>query len=128
MVEIMLQKEITDKILRAYYTVYNELGYGFSEKIYENAMCKEMGRLGLECSKQLPIKVYYKGEIVGEYFADIIVNELVIVELKACSTLIAEHEHQLLNYLKATDAEVGLLLNFGMQPIFRRKVFMNALK
>ncbi len=124
----MLQKEITDKILRAYYTVYDELGYGFSEKIYENAMCKELARLGLDCSKQLPIKVYYKGEIVGEYFADILVNGSVIVELKACSTLVEEHEHQLLNYLKATDAEVGLLLNFGMQPIFRRKVFMNALK
>ena len=124
----MLHEEITSKILRAYFTVYNELGYGFSEKVYENAMCKEMHLLGLEFSKQLPIKVFYKGEIVGEFFADIVVNNTVIIELKACISLHEDHEHQLMNYLKATDAEVGLLLNFGKKPEFRRKVFSNREK
>jgi GxxExxY protein len=124
----MLYREITDKILRAYFTVYNELGYGFAEKIYENAMYKEMTLLGLDCSRQFPIKVFYKGEIVGEYFADILVNNCVIVELKACDTLHENHEHQLMNYLKATDAEVGLLLNFGRKAEFKRKVFSNSEK
>lgn len=124
----MLHRDITDRILRAYFTVYNELGYGFSEKIYENALCKEMNLLGLACSKQLPIKVFYKGEVVGEYFADILVNSCVIIELKACDSLHENHEHQLMNYLKATDAEVGLLLNFGRKPEFKRKVFSNPEK
>jgi GxxExxY protein len=114
--------EITDKILRGYFNVYNKLGYGFLEKVYEHAMMLELPKFGLECKNQFPIKVYYDLMSVGEYFADILVNNLVIVELKAAENLCEEHEYQLINYLRATDLEVGLLLNFGKTPQFKRKV------
>lgn len=114
--------ELTDLIIKAYYIVYNKLGYGFLERIYENALLIELSKLGLKCIKQKPISVYYDGLIIGEYFADIIVNDVVIIELKAAESLCTEHECQLVNYLKATDIEVGLLLNFGKKPQFKRKV------
>ena len=114
---------LTEKILKAYYNVYNKLGYGFLEKVYENAMIIELLKLDLECKKQKPIDVYYDEKKVGEYFADIIVNDKVIIELKAAESLCYEHECQLVNYLKATEIEVGLLLNFGKEPEFKRKVF-----
>lgn len=124
----LLHKEITDKILKAFYTVYNILGYGFLEKVYENALFIELAKMGLKVMKQLPIKVQYDGQQVGEYFADLFVEDLVIIELKAAEGIIEEHEHQLLNYLKATNIEVGLLLNFGKKPQFKRKVFQNINK
>lgn len=124
----ILHKSVTDKILRAFYNVYSELGYGFAEKCYENAMIHELNLMGVTCEKQLPIKVLYKGKIVGEYFADIVVNEVVIIELKAATSLISEHEVQLLNYLKATNIEIGLLLNFGDRPCFKRLIFTNDKK
>lgn len=91
-------------------------------------MMIELKSLGLQCEKQKQIKVYYKDENVGEYFADIIVEGKVIIELKAAETIIEEHEHQLLNYLKATEIEVGLLLNFGKRPQFKRQIFENTYK
>ncbi len=121
----MIQRELTDKILKAFYRVYNTLGYGFLEKVYENAMLLELRGMGLRCERQRPIKVYYKEHQVGEYFADLIVEECVIIELKAAEGLVEEHEFQLINYLKATEIEVGLLLNFGKKPQFKRKVFTN---
>ena len=124
----LLHKDITDKIIKAFYKVYNELGYGFLEKVYENALFLELTAMGLFCEKQKPIKVYYNGKIVGEYFADIIVNGCVIVELKAAEVLVEEHEFQSINYLKATEIEVGLLLNFGKKPQFKRKLFTNDRK
>ena len=124
----LLYKELTDKILKAFYTVYNILGYGFLEKVYENALKIELTKYGLNVIKQQPIKVHYEGLQVGEYFADLIVDDLIILELKAMEGLVEEHEHQLLNYLKATDKEVGLLLNFGKKPEFRRKIFQNEYK
>jgi GxxExxY protein len=105
----LLLSELTDKILKAFYTVYNVLGYGFLEKVYENAMSIELRKSGLLVTKQQHIKVHYSGEEVGEYFAVLLVENLVIIELKAAEGIIEEHEHQLLNYLKATDKEVGLL-------------------
>lgn len=117
--------ELTDKIIRAFYNVYNELGYGFLEKVYENAMLVEMKDLGLSVEHQCPIEVYYSGVAVGSYTADIIVEGKVIVELKAAETLRVEHECQLINYLRATDLTVGLLLNFGRKPSFKRKVWSN---
>lgn len=119
---------ITDKIIRAYYTVYNQLGYGFLEKVYENALIIELRKEGLFVERQKPISVYYDNIIVGEYYADLVVDNSVILELKAAEGLIPEHEAQLLNYLKATKIEVGLLLNFGPKAQFRRKVFDNELK
>lgn len=127
MVEL-IHKDITDRILKAFYNVYNTLGFGFLEKIYENALMMELISMGLFCERQKPIKVFYKGSVVGEYFADIIVNNCVILELKAAETLMEEHGFQLLNYLKATEIEVGLLLNFGKKAQFKRKIFSNEEK
>lgn len=121
----LLYKEITDKIIKAFYTVYDVLGYGFLEKVYENAMYCELGDNGLFVESQKLITVYYKNKKVGEYYADLLVNNCVILELKACESLAEEHEFQLINYLKATDIEVGLLLNFGKKPEFKRKIFTN---
>lgn len=115
--------EITEKIIKCFYKVYNNLGYGFLEKVYENAMFIELKSLGLFVEKQKQIIVYYEQKKVGEYYADLIVSESVIIELKAAESLCEEHEFQLINYLNATEIEVGLLLNFGKEPIFKRKVF-----
>lgn len=120
--------EITENIIKAFYIVYNKLGYGFLEKVYENAMIIELQKIGFNVEKQKPIKVNYEGKLIGEYFADIVVEKKVIVELKAAENLCEEHENQLVNYLKATDIEVGLLLNFGKTPKFKRKVFSSDYK
>lgn len=120
--------DLTQLILRAFFKVYNTLGYGFLEKVYENAMHLEITKLGLSCTTQQPIDVYYDTQKVGIYYADLVVNNCVIVELKAASGLAPEHEAQLTNYLKATDIEVGLLLNFGREPQYKRKVFANNRK
>jgi GxxExxY protein len=122
-------KAITEKILHAFFKiVYPQLGYGFLEKVYENAMLIALTSLGLNVQHQVKIVVYFQGQVVGEYFADLLVKGLVIVELKAGSRLLDEHESQLLNYLRATPYEVGLLLNFGPKPDFRRKAFDNSRK
>lgn len=124
----LLHEDITGKVLEAFFNVNHELGYGFLEKVYERAMVIELTELGLHCVAQQPISVYYDGVIVGEYFADLLVEDKVIVELKAAESIRSEHEAQLINYLKATDCEVGLLLNFGKKPEFKRKAFSNHRK
>ena len=124
----MKHSTITQIVLKSFYKVYNTLGYGFLERVYENALLIELRKQGLSARKQESIKVYYEEEVVGDYFADIIVNEKVILELKAAKSLCEEHEAQLINYLKATNIEVGLLLNFGLQPQFERKLFDNEYK
>jgi GxxExxY protein len=121
-------RELTEKIIGVFYNVYNNLGYGFLEKVYENAMMLDFNKEDISVVSQYPIKVLYEGEIVGEYVADILVDGKVIVEIKAVRNLASEHEAQLLNYLKATDKEVGLLLNFGPKPEIKRKVFDNFRK
>jgi GxxExxY protein len=121
-------KEFTELIIKAFYNIYNTLGYGFLEKVYENSMMIELKLLGLNCEKQKPISVFYKNLNVGEYFADIIIENKVIVELKATEGICEEHEAQLLNYLKATEIEVGLLLNFGKKPQFKRLLYENIYK
>ncbi|NTU63896.1 MAG: GxxExxY protein [Chloroflexi bacterium] len=120
--------DITGKIIGAFFKVYNTLGYGFNEKVYENALAIELRKAGLNAVKQQEIVVYYEGEEVGEYRADLMVNEAVIVELKAVRELAEEHEAQLLNYLKATAIEVGLLLNFSTKAEHKRKVYDNDCK
>ncbi|MCL4529609.1 MAG: GxxExxY protein [Chloroflexi bacterium] len=121
--------KITDKILHAFYkVVYPQLGYGFLEKVYENALVIALTEMGLKVQQQVKIIVYFQGKIVGEYSADLLVEDVVIVELKAVSRLLLEHEAQLLNYLRATPYEVGLLLNFGPKPQFIRKAFDNSRK
>ncbi|MCZ2288143.1 MAG: GxxExxY protein [Anaerolineales bacterium] len=122
-------KEITDKILYAFFKiVYPALGFGFLEKVYENAMVIALREMGLKVEQQVKIVVYFAGQVVGEYYADLVVEGCVVVELKAVQNLLDEHDAQLLNYLRATEYEVGLLLNFGPQPRFRRKVFDNERK
>ncbi len=124
----MLHQELTNKIIGAFYKVYNTLGYGFLEKVYENSLKIELKRLNLKVEQQKNIKVVYEGFEVGDYYADLIVEDLVIIELKAAEAICDQHEAQLLNYLKATDIEVGLLLNFGKEAKFVRKVFSNSNK
>jgi len=121
-------KELTDKIIHAFYCMYNELGFGFLENVYQNALYFELQNRGFKVEPQKAIDVYYQTQLVGKYKADLIVDNLIILELKAVDFLVAEHEHQLINYLKATDIEVGLLLNFGMKPEIRRKAFDNERK
>jgi len=118
-------QDLTEKIISAFFKVYNTLGYGFLEKVYENAMVIELRKMGLIVEQQRRINVYYDGIIVGDYFADLIVNELAIAELKASKSLHSENEYQLINYLKATEIEIGLLLNFGEKPEFKRKIYSN---
>ncbi len=108
-----LYKELTSEIIKRFYVVYNILGYGFLEKVYEKALYFELKKADLQVERQKPINVYYETELVGEYFADLLVENKVIIELKASESICEEHENQLINYLKATDIEVGLLLNFG---------------
>lgn len=123
----LIHKELTDGILKTFYSVYNELGYGFLEKVYENAMYLELTDRGFKVEAQKQIKVYYKGAEVGIYYADLVVNDTVILELKAVEYLVEEFEYQLINYLRATEFEIGLLLNFGKKPEFKRKIFTNNL-
>jgi GxxExxY protein len=124
----MLYKETTDKIIKCFFEVYNILGYGFLEKVYENALYDELIRSGLNCERQKKIQVFYKNNQVGEYYADILVENKIILELKAAEAICEEHEFQLINYLKATDLEIGLLLNFGKKPEIKRKIFTNDRK
>jgi len=124
-----MHEEITEIILRCFYKVYNELGYGFLEKVYENAMLIELRKKGLHCIQQAPVRVHYQQDQVGIYFADILVEEKVILELKAGEgSIVIAHELQLMNYLKATEYEVGMILFFGERPSIRRKVFSNSKK
>ena len=121
-------KDVTDLIIRAFYTVYNSLGYGFLEKVYENTMVIELRKLGLKVVPQAPIVVLYDDQEVGQYNADLLAEDAVIVELKATRALASQNEAQLLNYLKATTHEVGLLLNFGPKPEIKRKIYDNERK
>ncbi len=118
----LLHADVTAVILKAFYHVYGTLGYGFLEKVYENAMVLTLRRLGVSVRQQQPTEVFFEGTIVGEYYADLVVSDCVVVELKAAEDVSPAHEAQLLNYLRATDIEVGLLLNFGKRPDFREGV------
>jgi GxxExxY protein len=120
--------ELTGGIIAAFYHVYNHLGYGFLEKVYENALVYELGKRGYKVGQQIPITTWYDGVRVGDYYADIVVNQVVIIEAKTAEHLDLAHEHQLLNYLRATGTEVGLLLNFGPKPEVRRKVYQPTRK
>ena len=124
----LLHKSITDKILKVYYEVYNELGYGFLEKVYQNAMYFDLKSLGYKVAAQKQIKVYFKKQLVGEYYSDLLVEDKVIVELKATQLLMNIHVAQIMNYLKATPIEVGILLNFGEEPDFKRIIYTNDRK
>lgn len=124
-----LQDEaLTQKIIGAYYNVYNILGHGFLESVYVNALYLVLTGMGLHVDRERPITVYFQGKVVGEFRADLVVEGRVIVEVKAVRVLDPAHEAQLLNYLRATEVELGLLMNFGERPEFERLVFSNTRK
>lgn len=123
-----LHKKLSDSILKVYYEVYNQLGYGFLEKVYQNAMFLELKSQGYKVEPQKQIKVYFKNQVVGEYYADLLIDDAIILELKACECLMDAHKAQLINYLKATEIEIGLLLNFGETPEFKRFIYTNDRK
>jgi GxxExxY protein len=124
----LLCADITGPVIEIFFQVYHKLGHGFLEKIYRNAMEIEIRKRGLEVKKNEKIEVRYDGEVIGEYYADLVVNRAVILELKASAALIDQHEAQLLNYLRATRYEVGILMNFGPKPRYKRLVFENRYK
>ncbi len=119
----MLHGELTEKIIACAYTVYNKMGYGYLESVYERCMLIELADVGLNAEAQKPLKVLYKGQIVGDFVADVIVNDTVIVELKSVSKIVKAHEIQLVNYLVSTNKPVGLILNFAKDKVeVKRKV------
>jgi GxxExxY protein len=118
----LLHSDITGQVIKSFYEVYNSLGYGFLEKVYENALAFELRQAGLHIEQQRPITVRYKEIAVGEYFADIYINDSILLELKTAESISAAHEAQILNYLKATGVELGMLLNFGPTPQYKRKI------
>jgi len=124
----MKYREITEKIIGVFYEVYNELGQGFLESVYEQSMAIALCDAGLQVGRQTPITVNFRGHVVGEFRADIVVNNQVIVELKAARAIERAYEAQLMNYLRATNMEIGLLMNFGPKPEFKRFIFDNERK
>ena len=120
--------ELTGRILGAFFELHKELGFGFSEKIYETALEVLLTELGLIVERQKDLFVYFHVRIIGEYKAYMVINGVVLLEIKSVERLIDAHDAQLLNYLKATEVEVGLLLNFGRQAEFRRKIYDNPRK
>lgn len=126
--DVIVPQELIDIILKQFYRIYNDLGYGFLERVYQNALYFALVEQGLKCETEKPIKVYHDGHVVGDYRADLLVEDCVILELKACEELNPAHEAQLINYLKATEIEVGYLLNFGKKAKFSRKVYSNNRK
>ena len=120
--------DITEQIIQAFYTVYDTLGYGFLEKVYENALAIELKKMGFRAAQQRNIRVYYDGQEVGDYFANILVDDQAILKIKAAESLREEDEAELINHLKSTTKEIGLLLNFGKTPEFKEAIFTNKMK
>ena len=118
-----LHEDISKTIIGCFYKVYDELGNGFLESVYEKSLMIEMENSGLNAVNQKNLNVYYRSKLVGDFKADIIVEDKILVEIKAVNKLIAQHEAQLINYLKATGIKVGLLVNFGDKLEFRRRIF-----
>jgi len=119
----LLYENLTNKIINCFYNVHNDLGFGFLEKVYERALIVELENKGIKFQEQRKIKIFYKNQNIGDYIADLIVDDEVIVEIKAVKNLSKIHEAQLVNYLKATKIKIGLLVNFGEKLEFKRKIF-----
>lgn len=128
MTSSLMHSDLTEKIIKTYYEVYNELGGGFLESVYENALLIALHEKGLEASSQVSTPVWFRHQQIGNFFADIVVEGKVILELKAVKKILDAHRAQLINYLRATDIEVGFVLNFGERPEFKRMVFENSRK
>ena len=125
---MLKHEKLTEAIIGIFYDVYNELGYGYLESVYETCMMIALTEAGFQVARQQPIPVWFRGKKVGDYFADLVVNDSIMLELKSCRALDRSHEAQLLHYLKATSAEIGILLNFGERPQFKRLLFDNSRK
>ena len=119
---------ITDQILRVFYDVYNKLGHGFLESVYHRSLVLALRSVGIKVCSKVDIPVWFRGHQVGNFVADLLVEDCVLLELKAARSLDSSHYAQLMNYLKATEIEVGLLLNFGERPEFKRVIFDNLKK
>ena len=128
MEDSLKHRDLTDKIIGTFYEIYNELGFGFLESVYENALLIALTEKGIKVGQQIPIPVWFRGKKIGDFVADLIIGDSVIIELKAVRTIQDAHKAQLLNYLRATEIEVGLLLNFGQRPEFKRLAFDNQRK
>jgi GxxExxY protein len=124
----LLCEDITEPTIGAFYEVHHQLGHGFLESVYERAMVIAIRKRGLRVERQVPVAVYFDGQVVGEYRVDLIVEDRVMVELKAAKALDATHDAQLINCLRATSIEVGLLLHFGIKPAFHRRILSNDRK
>jgi GxxExxY protein len=124
----IIHEELTEKIIGVFYIVYNELGHGFLESVYHKALVLALRQAGLRAEIEVPVPVFFRGQQVGDFSADVVVEDKVLLELKAVRELEPAHEAQLLNYLRGTPIEVGLLMNFGPKPRFRRLVFANDRK
>jgi len=120
---MLKHSELSKKIIAAAYAVHKELGYGFVEKVYKNALAVELQEAGVKCSVEVPLKVLYHEKTIGSYCADMVVDDKIIVEVKAIGTLAPIHEVQLVNYLKATGLQIGLLINFNQAVEVKRRVF-----
>ena len=119
----LIHRDLSERVIGAFYSTYKELGFGFLESVYEAALALQLGESGLMVERQHPIVVRFKGHVVGEFRADLLVEDTLLVEIKSARTLLPLHEAQLMNYLKATGIQVGLLVNFGPRPQFRRRVY-----
>lgn len=124
----LLHSDLTDKVIGIFFDVYNHLGFGFLESVYENAMAIELSDAGLNVSRQPSINVWYKGRQIGQFKADLVVNHVLLLELKTAKAIEIAYSKQTLNYLRATDIEVALILNFGPTPQFKRVYFENMKK
>jgi len=120
---MLKHRDLSRKIIKAFYEVYNELGSGFLESVYENAFSILLKEYNFKVERQIAVDVFFKGDIVGEFKADLLIESKILVELKSVAFMLPEHEAQIINYLKATDVDVGLLMNFGTQPQFKRFIF-----
>lgn len=119
----LIHSEITERVIRAFFDVYNELGFGFLESVYEAALCDALSAGGVRFARQVPLPIHFRGRVIADFKLDLVVEQAIVVEIKAVTALNAAHDSQLLNYLKATHLQVGLLLNFGPKAEFRRRVF-----
>lgn len=120
---LLAEADLTKRVIGLFYAVHNELGHGFLESVYENSLALALRGAGIAVVQQAPLRVDFLGHTVGEFRADLLVEDRLIVEIKAVSRLVAAHEVQLVNYLKATGIRVGLLMNFGPHPQFKRRIF-----
>jgi GxxExxY protein len=124
----MLHEQLTKEIIGVFFEVYNELGYGFTEKIYEKALRIALGQAGHKVLAQVKLEVGFRNEVLGEYMIDLLVDDLIVLEIKAVLEIVPAHEHQVMTYLKASGFEVGLVFNFGPKPEFKRVFLENKKK